>query len=83
MMAWWVRTWGNWVLERGVVLHSILRGNRVRWGMIIDWMMVGNRVSGVISSWVRLWGHVMVGTEGKSRIVTCWWLTGVLRLVVW
>ena len=83
MMAWWVKTWGNWVLERGIVLHIILRGNLVRWGMITDWMMVGNRVSGVISSWVRLWRHVLVGTEGWSRIVACLWLIGVLDLVIW
>ena len=82
MMTWWVKTWGNWVLEHGAVLHIILRGNLVRWGMVIDWMVVGNRVSGMISSWVRLWRQVLVGTEGWSRIVTCWWLIGVLGLVV-
>ena len=79
-MAWWVKTWGNLVLEHGVVLYIILRGNWVRWGMVIDWMLVGNGVSGMISSWVRLRGQVLVGAEGWSRIVTGWWLIGVLGL---
>ena len=51
--------------------------------MITDWVKVGSRVSGVISSWVRLWRHMLVVTEAWRRIVACLWLTRVLGLVMW
>ena len=67
-----------------VVLHGILLWNLVGWGMVTGWMMAGNsRVSGVVSSWVGLWIHVLVGIESWSKIISCCWLTGVLRLILW